>query len=148
MDALRDTLLSLLIDTKLAQEIAQARQSAYNSQTCIPHSYEVSDFIWLDKRYFTDAVYEAHTSQKLSTKRFGPFKVLYLIEKNSIHIELPDSICAHDVVHFKHTKLHCFQPLDIGQDRAQLAKLYADPNGHAVIEIGSFISYRWRGRGY
>lgn len=148
VDVLCDTLVSSLNDAKSAHEMAQARQGAYNSQKCRPRSYKVGDSKWLDKCYFTDVVYRIQTSRKLSAKRFGPFKVLELIGKNAIRIELQDSTRAHDVVHVEHTKPHDIQPPDIGQDCAPPAELHIDDNGDQVIEIGTFISHRRCGRGY
>lgn len=128
--------------------MTQAYQSAHNFKNCHPQSYNVGDFIWLDKRYFTDAVYKVQTPRKLSAKRIGSFEVMYLIRKDAIRIELPDSICAYDVVHIEHTKRHYIQPPDIVQDRAPPAELNTDHSGDQVIKISSIVLHRRCGRGY
>lgn len=89
-NALHDNFLSFLSVVKCAHEMAQARQSAHNSEKDRPHSHKVCNFMWLDKLYFADAVDEAQISQKRSSKRLGSCKVLVFIRNNAIRIEPPD----------------------------------------------------------
>lgn len=53
---LRRFLSYSMSDAKFSHLLAQARQRAYNSTNYQPHSYKCGDKLWLDKRYFTDAV--------------------------------------------------------------------------------------------
>lgn len=76
VDSLRLLLKNSLSDARFAHELAQARQAAYNSQTCRPHSFKPGQMVWLDRKYFTDAMYKAQISRKLGAKRFGPFKIV------------------------------------------------------------------------
>lgn len=148
VEDLRASLESSFKDAHFSHRLAQARQSAYNSQKCRPHSYKVGDSVWLDKRFFTDPVYKLQTSKKLSARRFGPFKILELIGRNAVNVQFPDSIRAHNVVHVEHTKPHHQQPTEISVPRPSPALLHTDDNGHQVIEIGEILSHRKRGRGY
>lgn len=47
--------------------------------------------VFLSKTLFTDASSSVRPSQKLSVRRVGPFKVLDVINKNAVGIELPET---------------------------------------------------------
>lgn len=67
----------------VAHRLAQARQSAYNSNKYTPPSCEVGDEVYLSKKRFTDSSSAARLSQKLSVRRVGLFKALQVINKKS-----------------------------------------------------------------
>ena len=68
-----------------------------------PHMYKVGDKLWINKALFKDAYSKSQASDKLSAKRFGPFKVTKLIGKNAVELELPDHVKIHKVVNIMHT---------------------------------------------
>lgn len=142
VDVLRKTLQSSLIDARFSHEMAQARQSANNAQNYRPHSYRPGDFVWLNKKYFTDIVYRSQLSKKLGARRFGPFRILELVGKNAVRLDLPTSIRAHNVVHVEHTKPHVTQPPDISTERTPKAQLHFDEHGDQVIEIGAILGHK------
>lgn len=127
--------------------IKPAKAGTTNSQHFCSHSYHVGDYIWLDKRYFTDPVYKLKTSKKLSTRPFHPFKILELIGKNAVRVPFPDTIRAHNIVHVEHTKPHHLQPHDICVPRPQPAELHVDVNSHQGTKFSQSLSHRKPGCG-
>lgn len=144
VNSLLATLKTTFCDAQFAHRLAQARQSANNSSKCRPHSFKPGDYVWLDKRYFTDAAYKVQTSKKLASKRFGPFQILELIGKNAIKLKFPAHIRAHNVVHVEHVKEFRQQPPDISHPKPPPAQLHIDRHGESVIEIGKILAHRVR----
>lgn len=101
--------------------------------------------ICLERRHFTDSVCKAQVSKKLGSKRFGPFLVVELIDKNAVCVDLPSHIRAHDVVHVDHTKLFREQPGEIANAKPVPA---FDAQGHPFVEIGAVLAHRRRGKGF
>ena len=60
--------------------------------------YKVGDKLWINKALFKDAYSKSQASDKLSAKRFGPFKVTKLVGKNAVELEFPDHVKIHKVV--------------------------------------------------
>ena len=99
-----------LNDAIYAHKIAKASQSARSSLKYKPHAYEVGDKLWINKSLFKDAYSKSQESDKLSAKRFGPFKVTKLIGKNAVELDLPDNVKIHKVVNIMHTRPFFEQP--------------------------------------
>jgi hypothetical protein len=67
----------------------------------------------IEKHLVMDAYSRSQESAKLTAKRFGPFRIVELVYKNAVKLELPDHLRIHPVVHVIHTKPLYEQPLDI-----------------------------------
>lgn len=104
--------------------------------------------MWLDKKYFTDVVYRSQTSKKLGAKYFGPFKIIELVGKNAIGIELPPQIRAHYVVHVEHTKKFVSQPREIAAELPKVAHLQVEDKGEQVIDIGKILAHKKKWKTY
>ncbi len=55
---------------------------------------------------------KARPSSKLSTKSIGPFKILGLVGKNAIRLDLPPTMKVHPVINVSHTSPFHEQPSD------------------------------------
>lgn len=135
-------------DAKFAHKLAQARQAAYNSRKYTPPAFEVGDSVWLDRKYFSDAYSALRPSQKLTARRFGPFKILQKIGRNAVRLQFPPHMRAHDVVHVEHLRPFRSQPGDISNNGPSAATPYVDLHGDTVVEIEQILGHRRKGRGY
>ena len=59
--------------------------------------------IWISKSLLKDAYSKAQESDMLTSKRFGPFKILRLIGKNAVEIDLPSHLKIHKAINVMHT---------------------------------------------
>jgi len=80
-----------------------------------PHVYKVGDKLWINKSLFKDGYVPSQKSDKLNSKRFGPFPVTRLISKNVVELKLPDHVKIDKVVNVSHTVPYYEQPDDIRQ---------------------------------
>lgn len=109
--------------------VDQARQEAYNAQHYKPASYKVFDEIFLSKRLFTTAASTAQPSMKLSVQGYGLFRVLQMIGKNAIKVELSKNKRVHPVIHFELTSLRKSKPSDIAAETRHVAQRFAESKG-------------------
>ncbi len=136
-----------LEDAMFAYKLAKADQSARSSFKYKPHSYKPGVKLWINKTLFKDAYSKSQVSDKLSAKRFGPFKVLELIGKNAVRLELPNQVKIHDVVNVMHTVPYYKQPEDISEIVTKR------PDSVPVVEgtefvVDKILSHPGHGRGY
>jgi hypothetical protein len=108
------------------------RQAAQSSMRYIAPAYAVGDFVWLKKTLFYDAYSKSQESNKLSAKRFGPFRIVALIGKNAVKIDLPEHLKIHPVVHVIHTTPHHAQPADISSPVPVLPAPVATESGQST----------------
>ena len=73
---------------------AQELQKQAHNKGVKPRSYTLCDKVWLNSKYI-----KTKCNWKLEAKFFGPFQVLYLIEKQAYKLELPKWWRIHDVFH-------------------------------------------------
>ena len=136
-----------LKDAQYSYKISRARQAAHASMRYSIPNYSVGDCVWLKNTLFMDAYSRSQESAKLTAKRFGPFRIVALIGKNAVKLELPDHLRIHPVVHVIHTKPHYEQPLDISSS----VPVRPTPVPTALgpeYEVESILAHRRRGRGY
>ena len=69
------------------------QKRAHNKGTK-PRSYVPGDKIWFNSKYI-----QIKQNLNVKTKFFGPFLVLYLVEKQVYKLELPKKWKIHDVFH-------------------------------------------------
>lgn len=87
-------------------------------------------------------------SAKLGAKRFGPFKILELVGKNAVRLELPDCARIHPTFHVEHTCPYRTQPDDIctlGGERPEPV-IWEDGDVQCVLE--AILSHRKRVQGF
>ena len=75
-----------------------------------PRKYKIGDKLWINNALFKDAYLKSQASEKLITKRFGPFKVTKLVGRNAVELELPDHVKIDKVVNISHTTPYFDQP--------------------------------------
>lgn len=131
-----------------AQRLAQARQAAYNGKRYTPPQYKVGERVFLSRTLFTDSSSAARSSQKLCVRLVGPFKILEIINKNALRLELPKDISIHPIVHVEHTTKAHEQPIDIRMFPDEKTEPFIDEHGDTVIEVSEILAHRKRGRGW
>ena len=92
-----------LDDAKFSYKMAKARQSAHAGKGFVPHSYYEGDLLWINRSLFKDAYSRSQVSDKLTSRRVGPYAVKKLIGKNAVKLDLPSHFQIHDVVNVVHT---------------------------------------------
>jgi len=136
-----------LEDALYAYKISKAGQTARSSIKDKPHVYNVGDKLWINKSLFTDGYAKSQVSDKLSSKRFGPFAVTRLIGKNAVELELPDHVKIHKVVNVSHTVPYYAQPNDISQPVPPRPEPVPTPEGEEYV-VEKILNHRKRGRGF
>jgi hypothetical protein len=69
-------------------------------------SFQVGDFVYLKMQPLRETALGRQNAPKLSSKWYGPFKVLKTVGKSSYQLLLPDSAKIHDVFHVNQLKKH------------------------------------------
>lgn len=115
LEEIKSSLKASVEDALNAYKISKAGQSARSSTKYKPHIYNVGDKLWLSKSLFRDAYAKSQESQKLSSRRFGPFTITRLIGNNPVELDLPDHVKIQKVVNISHTVPYHNEPNDIMQ---------------------------------
>lgn len=103
VETLRSKLSSAAHNANCARKVAQARYFSYNWGRYSPPPYRPGDFVWLYRKYFADAISANQPSRKLSVRRFGPFKIIYLVGHKAARLDLSMNVRAQAVVHVEQT---------------------------------------------
>lgn len=56
------------------------------------------------------AILRIQKSNKLGTRRYGPFQILEILSQNAVRLAFPTHIFAHTVVYVEHTLPYQVQP--------------------------------------
>jgi hypothetical protein len=99
----KENMLSLL-QKNLSK--AQQRMKKYADANRTERSFQVGDFVYLKMQPFRETALGRQNAPKLSSKWYGPFKVLKTLGKSSYQLLLPDSAKIHDVFHVNQLKKH------------------------------------------
>lgn len=137
-----------LQDARFSHQLAKARHAAYSADKYAAPSYVVGDRVWINRSIFKDAVSKAQASDKLGSRRFGPFTILELVGKNAIRLDLPTNMRLHPVIHVSHTIPQKTQPPDISPAVTVRPEPTPDESGTLLFEVERILSHRKRGRGY
>ena len=78
-----------------------------------PHTYKPEIMVSINNFLFKDAYYRSKKSDKLTSKQFWAFKIVHLIGKNAVEIELSDDPKTHNVGNVIHTVQYNEKPSDI-----------------------------------
>ena len=136
-----------LSDAVYSYKISKAGQSARSSLKYKPHEYSVGDKLWINKTLFKDAYSKSQVSDKLTSKRFGPFSVTRLVGKNAVELELPSHFKIHKVVNIMHTVPYHEQPDDIGVILPSRPDPVPTVDGEEFV-VDKILQHRKRGRGF
>lgn len=93
-----------------------------------------------------DAYARAQPANKLKAKRHGPFRLVKLIGKSAVKVELPEHVQAHPVAHASHTAPWHDQPRDIGKEIVEPPAPAPTKHGDEM-EAEAILDHRRRGRG-
>lgn len=149
-DKIEDFKLQLresLKDAVYAHRIAKAGQSARASIKYKPHSYKEGDKLWINKSLFKDAYAKSQASDKLTSKRFGPFIVKSLVGKNAVEVELPSHLRMHNVINVMHTVPYFVQPEEIAVEAPAKPDPVPTDTGEEYI-VEAILNHRKKGNGY
>lgn len=104
--------------------------------------------MWLSRKYFTDALSKTQPSRKLGVQRYAPFKVLELVGKHSIRLDLPPYITVRPVVHVEHTSRVIIPPHSLAQPRPSRLTPIIQEDGMQLIFVHRILCHRKRGAGF
>lgn len=139
---------SALEDARFAHELAKARHASYNARKFSPSLYQEGDRVWISRGLFKDAVSKSQSSDKLGSRRFGPFTVVELVGKNAVRLDLPSNMRLHPVVHVSHTTPYKTQPPELSQPVTPRPEPVPDESGDLLFEVERILAHRKRGRGF
>ncbi len=147
VNELKTDLRLSLQDAQYSYSISRARNAANMTDRYRTPDFKVGDRVWVRKELFMDAYAGSQPSEKLTAKRYGPFKILQLICKNAVKLDFPPNVKAHPVVNVSFTVPYHEQPLDIGNPLPETSVPVETPEGPEFV-VEEILSYRKRGRGY
>ena len=136
-----------LKDAIYAHRITKAGQSARASLKYKPHSYKVGDKLWINKSLFRDAYAKSQASDKLTSKRFGPFTIKALIGKNAIQVELPSHLKMHNTINVMHTVPYFEQPNEIAAEVPDKPDPVPTNTGDEYV-VEAILKHRKKGNGF
>lgn len=132
-----------------AHEMAKARQSAEAAQHVKAPRYEERDNYWQSQKLWREAYTKARPSAKLGARWLGLFRIVKLVAKHAVKLDLPHYMKMHLVVHAGLTKIVMKKPAELCEEvpkRAEVIEL--DTNGEPLFKVKEILARRWRGRGY
>lgn len=134
-------------DATLAYKIAQEHQTKTAEKKFTAPSYRVGDLVLVDKMVLLDAYSRNRPSAKLQDKRLGPFKIIALIGKNALKLELPAAIRAHPVINVSFTRPYFRQPPDLSKPKPDPPPPVILPSGPEEY-VERILRHRRRGKGW
>ena len=119
VDDHRALLSSVFKDAQTSYISARERQRTRLESRFISPTYCVGDQVMLSTASYKDAFSRTRPSLKLLPRFIGPFKILELIGKNAVRLNLPNTMHVHPVINVSHTKPYHDQPDDIRLQTAE-----------------------------
>jgi hypothetical protein len=96
---------------------AQASTKKYADKNRTKREFKIGDMIYLKLQPFRHTTFGLHQSLKLTTKFYGPFRIVQRIGPAAYRLYLPQSATMHSVFHVSQLKQH------IGPKAVPLANL-------------------------
>jgi hypothetical protein len=85
---------------------AQARMKKYADANRTERQLEIGDMVYIKMQPYRMAAFGIRQSIKLTSKFYGPFRVLPKVGKLAYHLQLPDGVKIHPVFHVSQLKKH------------------------------------------
>lgn len=92
------------IKNNLAQ--SQARMKKYADQNRSGRNYEVGDMVYLKMQPYRLAAFGLRQSLKLTSKLYGPFRILQKVGALTYRLQLPSGVGIDPVFHISQLKKH------------------------------------------
>ncbi len=144
VNELKKTDLNLsLQDAQHSHLISGARHVANMTDRHRTPYFNIGNGVWVRKELLMDA----YARSQPSAKRYGPFKMLQLIGKNALKLDLPPNVKVHPVFNVSFTFPYHEQPLDIGNSLPETPVPVQTPDGPEFV-VEEILSHRNRGHGY
>jgi hypothetical protein len=102
----RNNMLQLL-QKKLT--LAQKRMKKYADEKRNERSFIIGDFVYLKMQPYRETALGRNNALKLSSKWYGPFRILKKVGTVSYQLQLPSDAKIHDVFHVNQLKKHIGQ---------------------------------------
>ncbi len=146
VNELKTDLRLSLQDSQYSYSISRARHVANIADRYRTPNFKVGDRVWVRKELFMNAYARSQPSEEFKEKRYGPFKILQLIGKTAVKLDLSSNVKGHPV-NVSFTVPYHEQPLDIGNPFPEKPVPVETPEGPGFV-VEEILSHRKRGHGY
>lgn len=85
---------------------AQGRMKKYADKKRLERQFDVGDMVYLRMQPYRMAAFGIRQGMKLTTKFYGPYRILEKIGRVAYKIQLPSNVGIHPVFHVSHLKKH------------------------------------------
>jgi hypothetical protein len=120
---------------------AQNQQAKYVDAHRRPHTYKVGDKVLLSTEHITTAYDSTRPASSLQARFFGPFTLLKQYSPVSFQVDLPPSLCIHDVFHVDRLKPFFESPEYLGRHSLPPPDL-GIINGQEEYEVEAILAYK------
>ncbi len=111
-------------------------------------NYQIDDLVMVTVSAFRDHYIRERPSNKLGSKRIGPFPIVELVGQNAVRLNLPATMRVHLVINVSHISPYYEQPDDIAVIRAEPPPLPTISPLGPEYEAEEILQHRRRGEGH
>jgi hypothetical protein len=125
--------------TRLKENLAQAqaRTKKYADMNRTERSFSVGDMVYLKLQPFGHTAFGLHQNLKLSSKFYGPFRILAKVGQAAYKLHLPGTADIHPIFHVSQLKKH-LGPRVVPKDNLPMVT----PDGHIKVQSVSVLDTR------
>jgi hypothetical protein len=125
--------------TRLKENLAQAqaRTKKYADMNRTERSFSVGDMVYLKLQPFRHTAFGLHQNLKLSSKFYGPFRILAKVGQAAYKLHLPSTADIHPIFHVSQLKKH-LGPRAVPKDNLPMVT----PDGHIKVQSVSVLDTR------